>query len=131
MATRSHIGKKLSDGTIKYIYCHWDGYPEYNGMILKEHYTNEAKIDALLELGDISSLNEEIGEKHDFNDHDLIVENKWVNAYGRDRGDTDTEAGIAKNVGELTQSDNWTEYHYVYDNGKWRCWGSNGCEIVF
>lgn len=131
MATRSHIGKKQSDGTIKYIYCHWDGYPEYNGEILKNHYTDEAKIDALLELGDISSLNEEIGEKHDFNDHDLRVENKWVCSYKRDRDESDTEARIANDVTELTQSSNWTEYHYVYDNGKWRCWGSNGHEIVF
>ena len=129
MATRSHIGKKLSDGTIKYIYCHWDGYPEYNGMILKEHYTDEAKIDALLELGNISSLNEEIGEKHDFNDHDLIVENKWVNAYGRDRGETDTEARIAKNVSELYQSNNWTEYHYVWDGSSWTCYDNKGFKL--
>lgn len=130
MATRSHIGKKLSDGTIKFIYCHWDGYPEYNGKILKEHYTDEAKIDALLELGNISSLNEEIGEKHDFNDHDLIVENKWVNAYGRDLGDMNQEAGIVKNVNELNKLDNGTEFHYIWDGDGWTCYDDRGYEIV-
>ena len=75
-------------------------------------------------------MNEEIGEKHDFNDHDLIVENKWVNAYGRDRGETDTEARIAKNVSELYQSSNWTEYHYVWDGSSWTCYDNKGYEIV-
>ncbi len=102
----------------------------YN-RFLKDHYTDESKVDALLELGNISSLNKNIGEKHDFNDHELQRENKWTVAYGRDRDESDTEARIVSDITELTQSGNWTEYHYVYDNGKWRCWGSNGREIIF
>ena len=27
MATRSRIAKQNPDGTIKSVYCHWDGYP--------------------------------------------------------------------------------------------------------
>lgn len=34
MATRSMIYKEQQDGTLKGIYCHWDGCLEYNGSIL-------------------------------------------------------------------------------------------------
>ena len=126
MGTRSHIGKKLQDGTIKYIYCHWDGYPEHNGAILKEHYTDEAKIDALLELGDLSSLGEEIGEQQDF---DIISthNDQWCLAYGRDRGKTNTQANIVQTLEDMIGQD----YHYVWDNGKWHCYGGDGRELVF
>ena len=56
MATRSNIGMKQADGTIKAIYCHWDGYPEGVGATLAEHYKNPAKVEALLNLGDIPNL---------------------------------------------------------------------------
>ena len=66
MSTRSRIAKLNDDGSIRVIYCHSDGYLSYNGRILLEHYTDPAKVDALLDLGDISSLGEEIGEQHPF-----------------------------------------------------------------
>lgn len=126
MATRSHIGKKLSNGTIKYIYCHFDGYPEHNGKILKEHYTDEAKIDALLELGSLSILGEEIGEQQDFDNRDTC-NSKWCLAYGRDRGESNVEAKISKTLsGIIGQA-----YHYVWDNGEWHCYGGDGRELVF
>ena len=56
MATRSNIGKLNSDNTVSYIYCHWDGYPSHNGTILQEHYNTPEQVDALLALGDMSSL---------------------------------------------------------------------------
>jgi hypothetical protein len=62
MATRSNIGALQNDGTIKVIYCHWDGYPEGAGATLTEHYTDPAKVEALLNLGDISSLRATIEE---------------------------------------------------------------------
>lgn len=126
MATRSHIGKKLSNGTIKYIYCHFDGYPEHNGKILKEHYTDEAKVDALLELGSLSILGEEIGEQQDFDNRDTH-NSKWCLAYGRDRGESDVEAKISKTLSDMI----WQAYHYVWDNGKWHCYGGDGRELVF
>lgn len=67
MGTRSRIGLELPDGTFGSIYCHWDGYPGYNGKILLGHYSDPAKVEELISLGDLSSLGAEIGEKHDFN----------------------------------------------------------------
>jgi hypothetical protein len=122
MATRSRIGKKLEDGTIKSIYCHWDGYPEHNGEILKEHYKTEAKIDALLELGNLSSLAQDIGMQHDFKDPSP----GWCVAYGRDRGEINTKARISTTLSDMMQE----EYNYVWDNGKWRCYNESGREFV-
>ena len=45
------------------IYCHFDGYPSYVGMVLKHRYKDEDKIKELISHGDISSLGLEIGSK--------------------------------------------------------------------
>ena len=63
MATRATIAK-LDDNGIKAIYLHSDGYLEHAGRILDEHYRDESKIDELLAHGDVSSLNENIGENY-------------------------------------------------------------------
>ena len=57
MATRSRIAIENQDGTVKSIYCHWDGYVSHNGRMLFNHYDNE-KLEKLIELGDISALGE-------------------------------------------------------------------------
>jgi hypothetical protein len=124
MATRSHIGKQLPNGQIKYIYCHFDGYPEHNGKILKEHYIDESKVDQLLELGDLSVLGEEIREKQDF-DNRSSQNPKWCLAYGRDRGESDVEARTSLLRQFMDQ-----EYNYVFADGKWKCY-MGGREIVF
>ena len=56
MSTRSNIGILNEDGTVNYIYCHFDGYLEHNGDILNEHYTTESKVRMLIGLGDLSML---------------------------------------------------------------------------
>jgi len=88
MGTRSNIGILEPNGSVTYIYCHWDGYVSHHGPILRDHYTTEEKVRALIALGSISSLGEELGEKHDFSgSHDGVC-----NVYGRDRGESDTDA---------------------------------------
>lgn len=113
MATRSRIGIKREDGTIRSIYCHWDGYPEHNGNILNKHYTSVDKINQLLDLGDISVLAPEIGEKQDFSNR---VDN-WVLAYNRDRGQENVKAAIHTTTKKFL--DAGEEYNYLFENGKW------------
>lgn len=89
MSTRSRIGMVYGgdDGKLKVksIYCHWDGYPEYNGKMLIDYYDNNARTEELLELGDISSLRKKIStnEHHTFDEpqEDVTI------AYARDRGE--------------------------------------------
>jgi len=62
MATRSTIGIKSEDGTIKAIYCHWDGYPAGVGFGLVENYNSKAQAEQLIALGGFSSLMETLEE---------------------------------------------------------------------
>ena len=66
MATRSTISIHKNDGEILSVYCHWDGYYEYNGVILYNFYDTADKVKKLISYGSISSLGTEIGKKHDF-----------------------------------------------------------------
>ena len=59
MATRSTISIENTDGTITSVYCHWDGYPSYNGDILQHHY-HYHKLAKLISNVDMSTLHEEI-----------------------------------------------------------------------
>ena len=125
MATRSYIGVKKSDNTVTYIYCHWDGYPEYNGAILAKSYNSPNKINELLKLGDLSVLGEFIGEKQDF-------ENRTRNtclAYGRDRGDDKVGAKTA--IFEDLIKDQNVDYVYVFDGREsWECYDTSKKESI-
>ena len=100
------------------VYCHWDGYPEGVGATLKKHYQDPAKIQSLMDLGSLSVLGSEIGERQDFDNRETRNE-EWCLAYGRDRGEKDTSAkewesidALVKNVKSSDQ-----EFLYLYDNG--------------
>lgn len=123
MGTRSNIGIRNADNTITGIYCHWDGYPEWNGKILLEHYNDVDRVNALMELGDLSSLriklNPEPGKPHTF-EFDEQQDDVCV-AYGRDRGEKGTESKLFKTLSQFERymNDSGAEYQYLFDNGKW------------
>ena len=54
MGTRSLIGKQLKDGSILGVYCHWDGYPSYNGRMLRDNFDTADKVNKLIDGGDMS-----------------------------------------------------------------------------
>ena len=119
MATRSFIGKVQQDGSIHGIYCHYDGYPEGVGATLKEHYQNPQKVDALLALGDISSLGSELGEKHRFESPTP----GWTVAYHRDRGEELSPPMVYADAEQLVKnsfSDVGAEWAYVFHHDGWR-----------
>ena len=109
MATRSHIGIKNSDGTIDYIYCHWDGYPSHNGEILVNNYTTRESINQLLDLGDLSSLDETI--------------EKCI-AYHRDKGESRLGTQRGNVLFETILQDDGVDYVYIFDNNKWECYNT-------
>ncbi len=125
MSTRSRIAKLNPDGSIRVIYCHSDGYLSYNGRMLLDNYKDESKVDALLDLGDISSLAEEIGEKHpfdpDWQNYDAYKKKygKMVRAYGRDRGELNTEARIYPSLADFPE-DGWEEFFYLWSPDGWQ-----------
>ena len=125
MATRSHIGVRNLDGTVDYIYCHFDGYPKHNGKILIDHYADMDKVKALLALGDLSILGAEIGEKQDFNNRDES-DNNWCLAYGRDRNEPNTSVKTTQFVDLL--KDDSVDYVYVFDGDYWECFDTYDLE---
>ena len=122
MATRSTIAMEQPDGRVMQIYCHWDGYLDNNGRILQEHYKDRAKVLALMMLGSISSLRTEIGMAHDFDARyaDSDPKAEWTVAYGRDRGESDTEARVFKDFKDYADNHQYEEYEYVFrKDGRW------------
>lgn len=56
MGTRSRIGISISATKVTSIFCHWDGYPTFNGAILLKYYTKREDVEALMKLGNLSCL---------------------------------------------------------------------------
>jgi hypothetical protein len=97
MATRSRIAIENQDGTVKSIYCHFDGYLRGVGKTLFNHYDSE-KLEKLIELGDISSLDEST--------EDTV-------AYHRDRNE-DLDFKTFPNVEDLFENGFNSGEEYVY-----------------
>lgn len=112
MSTRSTISILYKDGTVKSIYCHSDGYFSYNGVMLMQHYTDFNKVNDLIDLGDISSLAENVNPtgSHSFDDREAGI----VVAYGRDRGEKGIEAAQHQNIEDFITEGNLQEYDYVF-----------------
>lgn len=64
MSTRSMIGIRNHGGTIEAIYCHYDGYPDGVGRTLIEHYGNLERARALVAMGDLSAVAENLEPEH-------------------------------------------------------------------
>jgi len=118
MSTRSTIAFRTNDNKIQSIYCHWDGYPENNGKILVEHYDSKTLVEMLTSLGDLSSLGETVFES---------------TFYHRERGEAWNQVKPQTFESEekwlLSMSDSGTEYSYIFEEGKWRCFNSDHIEI--
>jgi hypothetical protein len=124
MATRSYIGVRNTDASVDYIYCHFDGYPEHNGAILREHYSNINRVNELLNLGDLSVLGKFIGEKMDFNKR---VQDTCL-AYGRDRGESNVDKKNSEYDKLITDQD--VDYVYIFDGDYWECHSTYNPELI-
>ena len=119
MSTNSRIGIQEEDGSIRSIYCHWDGYPSANGKTLYESYQDREKVMALMELGSLSSLYESLapeeGQEHSFRNPSPGV----CVAYHRDR-ETDYQGPRLDATIEEFLARGFSSYGYVYTNeNKW------------
>ena len=132
MSTRSRIGVLNPDGSVTSVYCHWDGYPEWNGVLLRDYYSDAESVAKLVSMGSISALRKRIeptpGEKHTFDDPlgDVTI------SYHRDRGEKMEKPQVDPTVADYiaqTDRDAWEEYVYLWDGNKWKCWVIDGDEI--
>jgi hypothetical protein len=138
MATRALIGQLNPDKTVSCIYSHYDGYPEYLGVILDLAYKSPQAVSDLINLGSISligvspTLVPPGGFKTNLN-RKLPLS---CIAYGRDRCEKDTGAAFV--CDEKTYWDNDADfdvsYLYLFKNGHWyvkNAWSNNAIKNIY
>ena len=117
MSTRSRIAVAQDDGSVKSIYCHFDGYPAYNGKMLMQNYNSKSLADALVAMGDMSAL-------------DVDIEQSTF--YNRDRGE-ELNVSIDETKEQFVEAfvdDIFEEYAYLYTDGEWVCYvGGNSTAV--
>ena len=124
MSTRSYIGELYKDGSVLFVYCHFDGYPKHHLPILNEYYDTHEKVQELLALGRISVLAPRVApntnESHSFDNpvKDVVI------AYHRDRGE-ELETCTARSRKEFEEYvDQNVDFGYLFEEstGKWICY---------
>ena len=119
MATRSRIGLRLAGDAILSVYHHWDGYPEWLGVTLREKYTTKDQVAELLDGGDISCIDSDTDwDRKECEPHVL-----YYNARGEN-----TEPRLDEN--EQDFFDNNEEYAYIFEDGVWECYDLHHNEPV-
>lgn len=99
------------DGSVRAIYVHHDAYVAEVGAILGGWYETPEKVEALLALGDLSSLGATLAD---------------TVAYHRDRGE---DMRIARDYRDIDayrrdgKSDYGADYLYLYNGGTWFVYG--------
>ena len=111
MATRARIGLRLAEDAILSVYHHWDGYPQWLGVHLRQNYRTKDKIAELLDGGDISCIDSDT-------DWNLEKVENHVQYYN-DRGEK-TEPRLDLNEDDFFENNE--EYAYIFDDGKWVCY---------
>ena len=114
MGTRSRIGIELSDGSILSVYCHWDGYPEFNGVKLVEHFNSHDAVTELIDGGDISALWTNAGWNNE-----TLPETGPL--YFSSRGEN-CPPRLDADLCEYLLPDGSEEYAYIFRNGEWVCY---------
>jgi hypothetical protein len=112
MSTRSRIGIQLADDSILSVYCHYDGYPEFNGVKLVEHFNSYEKAAELIDGGDISCLWTNTG----WNNEVLPTTGAL---YYSSRGE-DIPPSLDNTLDEYLKDGE--EYAYLYRDGEWVCY---------
>ncbi len=112
MGTRSRIGLQVKGGIVS-VYHHWDGYPEWLGRVLVEHFPTEEKVRELIDGGDMSCC---------WSDSDWQLEKiEERPLYYSERGE-DCPPKMSETLTEYLDLAEKTdgEYAYLFD-GEWTC----------
>ena len=114
MSTRSRIGILLPDDSILSVYHHWDGYPEWLGVKLKEHYNTYEKASELIDGGNMSNCYYEEKYNTETGEFTPITDPKPTYYGGEEEAPI-----LSKNFDEFTRIDCWQEYAYVFVKDRW------------
>lgn len=115
MSTHALIGKLHPDGRVRYIYLHQDGYFSHAGRILRTFYHTERRLDALLALGNLSSLGP---TPYGNASTDRTLDKVHCRAYIRDLGRKKKDEQ-AQNIADKELFFLQNNIVYLYDRGRW------------
>lgn len=147
MSTHSYIGVIEEDGTLKYVYCHSDGYPSYLGRMLLTYYNTPELATGLVNLGDLSMVRSMLRERlvpdkekyHTFKKPVREGPKSGITtAYHRDRkerlhinktviGGPDISTNAKKAFLDITKS-NYIPYAYLYDIAEKHWFACDTCQ---
>ena len=114
MATRARIGLKLEDGSIISAFHHWDGYPEWLGVTLKEHYNTKEDIAKLIDGGNMSSCYSD--NQYDEEKQEFVKNDPKPEYYGGD----DERPRLSRNFTQFAfDSKSGEEYLYLFVDNEW------------
>ena len=114
MATRARIGLKLEDGSIISAYHHWDGYPEWLGVTLKEHYNTKEDIAKLIDGGNMSSCYSD--NQYDEEKQEFVKNDPKPEYYGGD----DERPRLSRNFTQFAfDAKSGEEYLYLFVDNEW------------
>lgn len=124
MGTRSRIGKQLSDGSILSVYCHFDGYPEFNGRVLRDYFSTNEKVSDLIDGGDMSCTWTNAGWKNE-----TLEENGPLHYTSRGESIVNNAPIIHDSLMDFIE--NGEEFGYVFTNAGWTCYDTNTCSDTY
>ena len=112
MSTNSTITLMHDENNLESIYCHWDGYLEWNGQLLYTFYNTAEKVQELMEHGNLSALRMNIGEQIDGRDlSQPYMKNFQCVFYGRDFGDESEQCRKLESISEIDEM----EFNYLFN----------------
>ena len=119
MGTRSRIGIQLSDDSILSVYCHYDGYPSFNGKVLREFYNTKEKVSRLINGGNMSCTWTNAGWNNE-----TLPEMGPLHYTMRGESIEDNAPELNKNKSEYlkTADDCGEEYAYLFTSAGWTCY---------
>ena len=82
MSTRARIGILLKDLSVESVYHHWDGYPEWLGVTLQEHYNTHESVAKLINGGNMSSCYSD--NEFDYEKQEFVKKDPAPSYYGGD-----------------------------------------------
>ena len=121
MATRSRIALQLTEDSFLSVYHHWDGYPQWLGVILRQKFNTREKVAELLDGGDISCIDSDTNWKRESVEEHVL----YYNARGED-----TEPRLDLSLEDYLA--NGEEYAYVFTlDHEWVCYDlHNSAKVV-
>ena len=117
MSTRARIGIIQDDLSVKSVYHHWDGYPEWLGVTLEQQYNTREKVAKLIDGGNMSSCYSD--SEYDYEKQEYVEVDPRPNYYGGEDEKPHHNNSIQDFLKDARASE---EFLYLFTSEGWRAW---------